>query len=453
MRDEYDALRLAYRLGITPEQARIMPRTRQEILRDAYRNNRPVDQAELANAPETEREAAAQVRQAGTRRVFPGERMPLAPRSQGPRMSPARGQPSMSPGGEASAAAVGRGPSFSEEPMFPEDRRQGIQRGFPGEQQSLAQRMQGPRMSPARGQPSMSPGGEPPMAGAGMSPQELSRQYGRAATSQRNFPGEQMPLAAAPSVTSPPARTGQSPSRVVSEEDATIAYRLGIPANELTAADRARYAEQQSRPGILSRLFGRWDPASSARTAEPTPRAQRQTPPSSAEPAPRPRMSDAREQPAMPARQAAAAAVPTRPTAERPSRPRSTTPQEDRPARQPRRRPRPQPREASADDLNAIVQQFLAGERPRGGAADNIGRAMGIEGYKKGGLVKPKAPVKKAMGGMIKAPKKPAVPGRGRGRPATAVKAVSTKPMAKAAKPKMPAFKKGGSVSMKKGKK
>lgn len=103
--------------------------------------------------------------------------------------------------------------------------------------------------------------------------------------------------------------------------------------------------------------------------------------------------------------------------------------------------------------MNAIVQQFLAGERPRGGAADNIGRAMGIEGYKKGGLVKPKAPVKKAMGGMIKAPKKPAVPGRGRGRPATAVKAVSTKPMAKAAKPKMPAFKKGGSVSMKKGKK
>jgi hypothetical protein len=95
--------------------------------------------------------------------------------------------------------------------------------------------------------------------------------------------------------------------------------------------------------------------------------------------------------------------------------------------------------------------------RPPAGGQVSIMPVGQPAAFKKGGMVKDKeaAPkvTKKAMGGMIKAPKKPAVPGRGRGRPATAVKAVSTKPMAKAAKPKMPAFKKGGPVSMKKGKK
>ena len=61
------------------------------------------------------------------------------------------------------------------------------------------------------------------------------------------------------------------------------------------------------------------------------------------------------------------------------------------------------PRESEADVLNAISQAFIRGERPRGGAAENIGRAMGIEDYKKGGMVKAKAPVKKmAKGGVVK---------------------------------------------------
>jgi len=112
---------------------------------------------------------------------------------------------------------------------------------------------------------------------------------------------------------------------------------------------------------------------------------------------------------------------------------------------------------SEADRLNAISQAFIRGERPRGGAADTIGKAMGIEGYKKGGLIEPKKVVKKAAGGMLKTPKAPAAPGRGPGRPATSVKPVGTRAMAKAAAPKkpvgMPAFKKGGKVSMKKGKK
>lgn len=104
---------------------------------------------------------------------------------------------------------------------------------------------------------------------------------------------------------------------------------------------------------------------------------------------------------------------------------------------------------SEADRLNEISLAFARGERPRGGAADNIGRAMGIEGYKKGGLVGAKKPVKRAMGGSIPkppAPPKPKVPGRKAGRPSTAVKVPPRKaPTA----PKMPAFKKGGKVTMK----
>lgn len=132
-----------------------------------------------------------------------------------------------------------------------------------------------------------------------------------------------------------------------------------------------------------------------------------------------------------------------------------------------RERPAPRPRrqqgESEADRLNAISLALARGERPRGGAADVIGKAMGIEGYKKGGLIgkrkaavkkmtaKAAKPVKKAVGGSIKAPK---VPGRPAGRPATAVKAMGTPRMAKAMQGKkpvaMPAFKKGGKVAAKK---
>ena len=126
-------------------------------------------------------------------------------------------------------------------------------------------------------------------------------------------------------------------------------------------------------------------------------------------------------------------------------------------------RPRPRARSgparvSEADRLNDISLALARGERPRGGAADVIGRAMGIEGYKKGGLIKPKAAVKKAKGGAIgmTKPKAPKVPGRAPGRPASGVKPFGTKPMAKAMagrKPvAMPAFKKGGKVSAKKGK-
>lgn len=121
----------------------------------------------------------------------------------------------------------------------------------------------------------------------------------------------------------------------------------------------------------------------------------------------------------------------------------------------PARRDRPAPRRraqgmSEADRLNEISLAFARGERPRGGAADTIGRAMGIEGYKKGGLIKPKAakPVKKAMGGAVKSAP---VAGRPVGRPATKVKPVPVKPVAKAPKPAkpMPAFKKGGKVGAK----
>lgn len=125
-------------------------------------------------------------------------------------------------------------------------------------------------------------------------------------------------------------------------------------------------------------------------------------------------------------------------------------PARQRTAARPRPRPRAAaPRQSEADRLNEISLAFARGERPRGGAADNIGRALGIEGYKKGGLVGAKKPVKRAMGGSIPkppAPPKPKVPGRKAGRPATAVKVPPRKaPTA----PKMPAFKKGGKVSMK----
>ena len=127
-----------------------------------------------------------------------------------------------------------------------------------------------------------------------------------------------------------------------------------------------------------------------------------------------------------------------------------TAPARVAPTPSPRPRPRAAtPRESEADRLNEISLAFARGERPRGGAADNIGRALGIEGYKKGGLVGAKKPVKRAMGGSIPkppAPPKPKVPGRKAGRPATAVKVPPRKaPTA----PKMPAFKKGGKVTMK----
>jgi hypothetical protein len=81
--------------------------------------------------------------------------------------------------------------------------------------------------------------------------------------------------------------------------------------------------------------------------------------------------------------------------------------------------------------------------------------ARAAEPFKKGGMIKPKAPVKKAAGGMI-APKVAAPAGRGKGRPAaTAVKPFGTRAMAKAAGPKkpvaMPAFKKGGPIKKKAG--
>lgn len=111
---------------------------------------------------------------------------------------------------------------------------------------------------------------------------------------------------------------------------------------------------------------------------------------------------------------------------------------------------------SEADRLNEISLAFARGERPRGGAAETIGKALGVEGYKKGGLIgKRKAAakvVKKAAGGAIQKPK---VPGRPAGRPAqTLVKPMGTRGTAKAAKPlkpvAMPAFKKGGKVAAKK---
>lgn len=122
---------------------------------------------------------------------------------------------------------------------------------------------------------------------------------------------------------------------------------------------------------------------------------------------------------------------------------------------------------SEADRLNEISLALARGERPQGAEATNIARRMGIEGYKKGGLIgakkvapkkvaaKPAKPVKRAAGGAIPAVAGPKVPGRAPGRPATAVKPMGTKPMAKAMKGRkptpMPAFKKGGKVAAKKG--
>jgi hypothetical protein len=118
-----------------------------------------------------------------------------------------------------------------------------------------------------------------------------------------------------------------------------------------------------------------------------------------------------------------------------------------RASRPARARPRARSREMSADDLNdmslALIRRGNMGPN-RAGAESNIARAMG---YKKGGIVGKPAGI----------PKAPKVPGRAPGRPASGVKPFGTKPMAKAAvgrKPvAMPAFKKGGKVSAKKGKK
>lgn len=110
---------------------------------------------------------------------------------------------------------------------------------------------------------------------------------------------------------------------------------------------------------------------------------------------------------------------------------------------------------SEADRLNEISLTLARGERHQGAEAANIARRIGIEGYKKGGLIGAKKPVKKAAGGSIKAAAGPKVPGRAPGRPATAVKPMGTKPMAKAMKGRkptpMPAFKKGGKVAAKKG--
>jgi len=137
-----------------------------------------------------------------------------------------------------------------------------------------------------------------------------------------------------------------------------------------------------------------------------------------------------------------------------------------RPARaapMPQRRSAPMARrEMTADQLNEMVLQRLGREpfetvpaTPEATVArERIGQRM-AEPFKKGGMIKPKAPVKKAAGGMI-APKVAAPAGRGKGRPAaTAVKPFGTRAMAKAAGPKkpvaMPAFKKGGPIKKKAG--
>lgn len=195
-----------------------------------------------------------------------------------------------------------------------------------------------------------------------------------------------------------------------------------------------------------------WRQGQSAITNQPVGAPRRITPET--------RMSDARGQPSV-RQPMAATASPAEREAERATMMEANQPparSAGRASASARRASAPAPRGMSeADQLNAISQAFIRGERPRGGAADTIGKAMGIEGYKKGGMIKPKAPVKKAAGGMIgmKKGKAPMAPGRGPGRPATAVKPVGTRAMAKAAAPKkpvgMPAFKKGGKVAMKKG--
>ena len=402
MRDEYDALRLAYRLGITPEEAQRLPLTRDEALRRAYRSNTPISQSELDQYPTNERAALQQMRQANPQRGFPGEQQPAAPRQQGPRMSPMRNQPGMTPPGEP-------GPTARQ--ITPAMRPGAAGRGFPGEQMPLASRMQAPRMSDASGQPAMPTRTPTPTPAA-----------------------------------STPARAAASP---VSREDALMAYRLGIPANELTAADRARYAEQQSRPGVLSRLFGR------SESTTPAPAATRASAPAARANASAATDATATERPAtrgprqMSTAEREADLAAMREANEPAGRGRASAA-----ASRPRPRPRPTaPRESESDRLNDISLALIRGQRPSGEEATNFARRMGIEGYKKGGMIgkKPAAkPLKKAAGGTVPKPK---VPGRSAGRPATAVKPMGTRSMAKAAAPKkpvaMPAFKKGGKVTAK----
>lgn len=304
MRDEYEALRIAYRLGITPEEAQLLPPTRGEVMRQAYRSNTPINEAELDRYPETERDALRQLRQSNLRRGFSGEQNELAPRSQGPRMSPARGQPSMAPAGEPSFSPVRNPPR----PPLPG----AAGRGFPGEENT------------------------PPRS--------------RQAAPGRVFPGEEVT----------PTRGGQGPR---------MSDARGQPS-------RGVLPEGPEMDVMLPRSIG------PDNMAIERPRAQARTP----EPARGRQNARATEPPAPrgPGRQ---------------SQPRDSA-----------------PRESEADQLNAISQAFLRGERPRGGAADNIGKAMGIEGYKKGGLIGAKAPVKKmAKGGMVKvsAPAKPSRRGDG----------------------------------------
>ena len=115
------------------------------------------------------------------------------------------------------------------------------------------------------------------------------------------------------------------------------------------------------------------------------------------------------------------------------------------PAASPAPRPRPRPqarpqgrRELTADELNSMVLERLGAERgidraegPAAAVARERIAARMAEPYKKGGMVKPKTAPKKMMkGGVVAKPK---------------VAAKKGKPM--------PAFKKGGKVAMKKGKK
>jgi hypothetical protein len=238
--------------------------------------------------------------------------------------------------------------------------------------------------------------------------------------------------------------TGERPAAggaytMSAEEELAQAQRA---MQELQARRAARAAERAARPSMITNRPVGGNLAAAQPQAQTRPTMTTPTQPAAPAPAPR--------QPA------AMRMTPAELEAER-----ATMMEANQPPARPASRPRPRaaaPRGMSeADRLNEISLAFARGERPRGGAADTIGKAMGIEGYKKGGLIKPKKVVKKAAGGMLKTPKAPAAPGRGPGRPATSVKPVGTRAMAKAAAPKkpvgMPAFKKGGKVSMKKGKK
>ena len=184
------------------------------------------------------------------------------------------------------------------------------------------------------------------------------------------------------------------------ERDALIAYRLGIPANELTDADRARYESQRG-----GSLFGRSTPQ-----AQPQPRSPfrqaidttvrnlgavggimnpalpgqlerqligRETPQAAvpARPqqnAPMPRSRQPMAATTMPAERQAAQAMMME--ANQPAGAGQAAPP-PRPARRSRPMSQRRPRETSADDLNAISLAFARGERPRGGAADTIGKA------------------------------------------------------------------------------